>query len=144
MEKNTKESLIKALSFCSLRDVPQEWDKENVYLRALGFVEKTDGSKSYVLLEKDETGEDAIVKDFGTISAIHKIVSIHPFFFLDAKWLPMFKGKGKAGGDTKEKKIEWLEKFGFYENISDLSVKQLDRLILNVAIKNALAQNPLI
>lgn len=145
MEKLKKESLIKALSFCGLREVPEEWDKENVYLRALALVSKTDGSESYVLVEKDEHGNDRMVKDFGTVCAIHETVSIHPFFFLDARWLPEFKpkGKGKASADNKTERIAWLERNNIVmDDKSD--IKALDKAILHVAMRKALEQHPLV
>lgn len=145
MEKLKKESLIKALSFCGLRDVPEEWDKENVYLRALALVSKTDGSQGYILVEKDEYGNDRVVKDFGAVCAIHEIVSVHPFFFLDARWLPEFKpkGKGKASADGKAERIAWLERNNIVmDGKSD--IKALDKAILHVAMRKALEQHPLL
>lgn len=145
MEKLKKESLIKAMSFCGLREVPEEWNKENIYLRALALVAKTDGSESYVLVEKDERGEDRMVKDFGTISAIHETISIHPFFFLDTRWIPEFKpkGKGKANADGKAERIAWLERNNVIVD-AKTDIKTLDKEILYVAMQKALAQHPLV
>lgn len=145
MEKLKKESLVKAMSFCGLREVPEEWDKENIYLRALALVAKTDGSESYVLVEKDERGEDRMVKDFGTISAIHETISIHPFFFLDTRWLPEFKpkGKGKGNADGKAERIAWLERNNVIVD-GKTDIKTLDKEILYVAMQKALAQHPLV
>lgn len=145
MEKLKQESLVKALSFCGLREVPEEWDKENVYLRALALVSKTDGSESYVLVEKDEHGNDRTVKDFGTVCAIHETISIHPFFFLDTRWLPEFKpkGKGKASADGKAERIAWLERNNVFMNDND-DIKTLDKAILHVAMRKALEQHPLV
>lgn len=145
MEKLKKESLVKAMSFCGLREVPEEWDMENIYLRALALVSKTDGSESYVLVEKDERGEDRMVKDFGTISAIHETISIHPFFFLDTRWIPEFKakGKGKANADGKAERIAWLERNNVIVD-AKTDIKTLDKEILYIAMQKALAQHPLV
>lgn len=145
MEKLKKESLIKALSFCGLRDVPEEWDKENIYLRALALVSKTDGSESYVLVEKDERGNDRMVKDFGTVCAINATISVHPFFFLDTRWLPEFKpkGKGKASADGKAERIAWLERNNVFMD-EKTDIKTLDKEVLYIAMQKALAQHPLV
>jgi hypothetical protein len=145
MEKLKKESLVKAMSFCGLREIPEEWDKENIYLRALALVSKTDGSESYVLVEKDERGEDRMIKDFGTISAIHETISVHPFFFLDTRWIPEFKpkGKGKANADGKAERIAWLERNNVIVD-AKTDIKTLDKEILYVAMQKVLAQHPLV
>lgn len=144
MEKLNKESLVRALSFCGLREVPEEWDKENVYLRALALVSKSDGSESYVLVAKDGRGNDKVVKDFGNVCAINATISVHPFFFLDTRWLPEFKpkGKGKANADGKAERIAWLERNGVVMN-EKTDIKTLDKEILYVAMQKALAQHPL-
>lgn len=133
MDYTKEQSLVDALSYCGLRNLPEEWDKENIYLKALALAIKVDGTKSYVLMQKDINGEDRMVKDFGTSAVIHTISSVHPFMYLDQKWLPYFKGK------SKDERVEWLEKNGVKEEeISGLTVKQLEKKILNVAMKNAL------
>ena len=139
MEKLKKESLIKAMSFCGLREVPEEWDKENIYLRALALVSKTDGSESYVLVEKDERGKDRMIKDFGTVCAINATISVHPFFFLDTRWLPEFKPKGKG----KAERIAWLERDNVFMD-AKTDIKTLDKEVLYVAMQKALAQHPLV
>lgn len=135
MDYTKEQSLVDALSYCGLRTLPEEWDKENIYLKALALAMKVDGTKSYVLMQKDINGEDRMVKDFGTSAVIHTISSVHPFMYLDQKWMPIFKGK------TKDERVEWLEKNDVeQEEIKGLTVKQLEKKILNVAMKNALEQ----
>jgi hypothetical protein len=132
MDKITHQSLVEALSFCALRDVPEEWDKENVYLKALALVRKSDGSESYVLLQKDSDGNDKVVKDFGTSSIIRLTLSVHPFVFLDQRWIPAFKTQ------AKEERIQWLERYDVDGDYRSLSKKELDKAIFRKAMQNAL------
>ena len=133
--KQKELSLIEALSFCSLRELPEEDDKENIWILALAEVQKHDGSISYVLLRKNwETLTDNIVKDFGTVSAIHKINHIYPFNFLKAGYMPTFKT------NKKEDKVNYLKKSNpantaKYESIT---AKELDKEIIKIAIKTQL------
>lgn len=146
MNKHLDKTLVDALSFCGLRALPDKWDDEHIYLRALALVTKADATKSYVLLQKDDTGHDKIVKDFGTIAVIRTIDSIHPFFYLDSKWIPTFKGsrgKGKVATDLREAKIAWLQQWGRSGNFEAMSDNNIDHEILCVAIQAALEQNKL-
>lgn len=135
MDYIKEQSLIDSLSYCCLRELPNEWDKENVYLKALALATKVDGTESYVLMQKGIDGMDKMVKDFGSCAVIREIKSIHPFLYLDQKWMPIWKGK------TKDERISWLVVNGEQEEeLKGLSVKQLERRVLNIAMKNALEQ----
>ena len=119
---NVKEkSLVDALSYCSLRELPPIWDKENIYINALAEVFKNDGTYGYVLLRKGADCKDYVVKDFGSCAMITKTISVHPFVFLEAKWMPKFKPN----------------------EITDESItsKEIDKKILGVAITNAINHN---
>lgn len=132
MENIKEKSLIDALAFCDLRDLPKEWDNENVYLLSVALVKKADGSKSYVAMKKDINGNDKIVKDFGNISAIREIESIHPYMYLDARFVPDFKTNAKT------ERMEWLEKMGCNEELGECTLKELNKKVLNMAMQNAL------
>ena len=132
MAKNIeRESLVSALAYCSLRDLPEIDKGEEVWIYAVAKVEKSDGSSSYVLVEKDDNGENRFLKDFGSISSIRKIVSYHPYVFLKAAYLPKFKT------EKKEERIEYLNRMlGSERNFTTMPKKELDTIILNLAIKN--------
>ena len=132
MTDTKQQSLISAMSYCGVRDLPKEWDKENVYLRALALVRKNDGTESYALLQKGADGKDAIIKDFGTVSLISEIISVHPFYFLDSKWMPFFKTR------SKDERLTWLSRHNVEGDFSSLTVKELDKVVLNTAMQNAL------
>ena len=130
---NIKEkSLIKCLAALDLRDLPKEWDKENVWILAVGLISKIDGTFSYAALKKDKDGNARVVKDFGNICAIRQVEKVYPYKYLDATFIPYFKGR------SKDERIAWLEQMGEEGNFGEMSAKELDKKVLNVAIQQAL------
>lgn len=132
MENIKEKSLINCLAALDLRDLPKEWDKENVWILAVGLVSKIDGTFSYAALKKDEDGNARVVKDFGNICAIRQVEKVYPYKFLDASFMPYFKTR------AKDERISWLEHMGENGNFSEMSAKELEKKVLNVAIQNAL------
>ena len=132
MENIKKKSLISCLAALDLRDLPKEWDKEDVWILAVGLISKIDGTFSYAALKKDENGDARVVKDFGNICAIRKIEKVYPYKFLDASFMPMFKTR------AKDERIAWLERMGEKGNFSEMSAKELERKVLNVVIQQVL------
>lgn len=132
MAKNIeRESLVSALAYCSLRDLPEIDNGEEVWIYALAKVEKSDGSTSYALVEKDDDGANRFLKDFGSISSIRSVVSYHPYVFLKPAYLPKFKS------EKKEERVEYLKKMlSDGRDFAKMSKKELDIIILNLAIKN--------
>jgi hypothetical protein len=128
-----RESLIDALSWASLRELPEKDNGENIWIRALALVSKRDGSKAYVALVKGKNGEDRIIRDFGSVSVIVKIEEIYAFEYLDSSYLPTFDSK------KKEDKIKWLSMQRPEVNYEEMSSKELNKAILHVAMQNQLA-----
>lgn len=132
MENIKEKSLIKCLAALDLRDLPKEWDKENVWILAVGLISKIDGTFSYAALKKDKDGNARVVKDFGNICAIRQVEKVYPYKYLDATFVPYFKGR------SKDERIAWLEQMGEEGNFGEMSAKELDKKVLNVAIQQAL------
>jgi predicted aldo/keto reductase-like oxidoreductase len=132
--KKEQETLIDALSFYGLRDLPDEDTKEHLWIRALGKVQKADGTISYVGMSRNDKLEEVISKDFGSISVIRKIIAVYPFEFLDSSYLPKFKTK------SKEERIKHLKYEGVNANFDDMSLKDLDKLVYHQAMKTQLSQ----
>lgn len=128
-----RESLIDALSWASLRELPEKDNGENIWIRALALVSKRDGSKAYVALVKGKNGEGRIIRDFGSVSMIVKIEEIYAFEYLDSSYLPTFDSK------KKEDKIKWLSMQRPEVNYEEMSAKELNKAILHVAMQNQLA-----
>ena len=133
MESVKEKSLIECLAYCDLRDLPKEDNKEYVWIKAIALVAKSDGSSNYAYIIKDKNGKPKIKKDFGNIAAIKEIKDIYPFMLLDEKFVPEFKT------NSKEERIEWLEKFGCDEDLSSCKLKELNAKVLNLAMQHALA-----
>lgn len=132
MESIKEKSLISCLAALDLRDLPKEWDKENIWILAVGLISKIDGTFSYAALKKDKDGNAKVYKDFGNICAIRKIEKVYPYKFLDASFMPMFKTK------AKDERIAWLGRMGENGSFSEMSLKELEKKVLNVAIQQAL------
>lgn len=132
MENIKEKSLINCLAALDLRDLPKEWDKENVWILAVGLLSKIDGTFSYAALRKDEDGNARVVKDFGNICAIRQIEKVYPYKYLDASFMPVFKTR------AKDERIAWLERMNEKGNFSEMSAKELDRKVLNVVIQQVL------
>lgn len=130
MHKTTNKTLIDALSWAGLRELPEVYDGENIYIKSLALVSKRDGTTSYVATCKDILGVDKIVKDFGTVSPIVEVKEVHPYLYLDASYVPEFATK------KKEDRIKWLEIAAPHmKNLDAMSFKELNNAIINIAIQ---------
>lgn len=132
MKDYKEKSLIDVLSYCDLRDLPEEDKKEYVWVRAVALVEKRDGTQNYAVAKANAIGDYSITKDFGSISTIVNVKQYFPYEFLDATLLPDFKGA------KKEDRINWLVKNGVHKDFSSMSAKALDKECTNFAIKQQL------
>lgn len=130
--KSEQTSLLNCLSWCSVRQLPEKWDKKNVYIKAIAKVMKADGSISYVALQKDNKGDDKYVKDFGSVAVIRKVLEVYPYLYLDAMYMPTFKGNSKG------EKITYLSSHNKNIDYSQMSGKELDKAILSIAIQKHL------
>lgn len=137
MKNRSEESLLDALQYCSLRKLPEVEDGENVWIRAIAKIAKADGQMYYAYVEKDDKMQNKIVKDFGPISALVRVVEYYPFSYLKPAFMPKFKGKSKEG---KEERIAYLTRYDKDLNLDGLSVKELDKMIMLGAIKKQMEQ----
>jgi hypothetical protein len=134
--KDCKEkSLLDVLSYCGLRELPEKDKKEYVWVHAVCLVEKRNGTKNYAVLRNGGENGCYICKDFGDISSIVKITSIYPYEFLNQDFMPCFKSS------TKEERVDWLVNNGVKTDLSALSLKELEKLCVNIAIKRQLNQH---
>lgn len=124
-----EKTLLDALSFVSLRTLPTKAEDDDNYLSAIVEVVKVDGTTSYALQKTREDLTKYIAKDFGTISTIKEIISIHPFEFLKEKYV--------FNGTTKEEKIEYLKKMYKDEeyDFDTMPLKEINKMIKMIAVK---------
>lgn len=134
MIKNIKdETLVEALSFCGVRELPEELKGKEVWIKAIGLVSKVDGSQSYVYLERGELGASCVKKDFGTLSPIAKIEKIYPYLYLSEDEVPKFSKEDKG------EKTSWLIARGYKEEeLSTKTPQQINKLVIDECVKAAL------
>ena len=134
MIKNIKErTLVEVLSFCGVRELPEELKGKEVWIKAIGLVSKVDGSQSYVYLERGELGASNIKKDFGTLSPIVKIDKIYPYLYLSEDEVPKFSKEDKG------EKTSWLVARGYNEEErSTKTPQQINKLVIDECVKAAL------
>ena len=133
MAKNviTDKSLLDALCWTGLRELPEPDDKEHVWIKALAIVRKSDGTQGYVYMEKDKkTLENKILKEFGTISTIRTIEEIYPFSYLKDTYVPKFKTA------KKNERIAYLSKYDkkSESEYAEMSLKELDKEVMRRAV----------
>jgi hypothetical protein len=129
-KKRLDETLIDAMSYCSLRELPEVDNGTDLWIRALAKVAKSDGSFSYVYVIKDpDTLDNKVKKDFGTVSAIIKYLEYYPFYYLDARLMPTFDG------NTKAERIEYLNKLDPSADHSKKTLKELNREVVRIVMK---------
>lgn len=133
MGRKTEESLIDALSYCDLRDLPEIEDGENVWIRAIAKIVKSDGGEYYAYVEKGNDLKNRIIKDFGSMSSIVKVVAYYPFSYLKADFMPEFKTK------KKEERIAYLTRYKTTKDYSNMTLKELNDEVLKGAIAMQLA-----
>lgn len=130
MKSKTRASLINALSYCSLRELPEVDSGEDVWIKALALVTKTDGRDYFIAIEKDpKTLANRVKKDFGDTGAIVVYKSIHPYLYLSSEYMPKFHDK------TKEARAKYLTDVNPDIDWSKCSLKELNDAVLGLAIK---------
>lgn len=85
---NIKEnSLKRALTEKHLSELPKQFREDNgeYWLEAIILTRKRDGSQSYVAGKRKADGKITYIADFGNMSPIAGLISIHPYLYLDKK-----------------------------------------------------------
>ena len=130
MKSKTRASLINALSYCSLRELPDADSGEDVWIKALALVTKTNGCDYFVALEKDaKTLVNRVKKDFGDTGAIVEYKEIYPYLYLSSEYMPKFHDK------TKDARVKYLLGIKPNVNWSKYSLKELNDEIIGLAIQ---------
>lgn len=133
MKSNTRASLIKALSYCSLRELPEVDSGEHTWIKALALVTKNDGSNCYVAIEKDpKTLRNRVKKDFGGTGAIIEYNEFYPYIYLSQDYMPEFHDK------TKDTRVKYLSSIKPNISWNQYSLKELNDTILGIAIESQL------
>ena len=80
-----EESLSRALSAKCLPELPKQYrdDCGEYWLEAIVLVKKQNLTQSYCLAKRDADGKISYVADYGMMSPISGLISIHPYMYLD-------------------------------------------------------------
>lgn len=130
MRKEEQASLISALSYCSLRELPQSDDGHDYWLESLARVSYSNGSYGYVYVKRNDTTlEIEVKKTFGDVLGIGIILEYYPFEFLRGEFNPKF--------DKKEDKIKYLSELtvGKDKLYARMNNATLDEEIIRLGIK---------
>lgn len=144
MNEISKEQLKEVLTYCRLTELPQEWDGESLFLKAIVAVSKADGSKSYAIVEKDELLHNYYKKDFGNTSAILSVDKVYPFFYFDVSYIPDFdSGKKRVTEEFQRNvRIEWLKKNGVNKDFNSMTLKEIFHEVVVYTAKMMLTEKP--
>ncbi len=129
-----EESLKRALSANRLSELPKQFREESgeYWLEAIILTRKRDGTQSYVSGKRDASGKICYKADYGPMSPIAALISIHPFVYLDKKkYMPYETIEQKRhalaryiGGDDDAKKA-----------VDGLPDSEVEYQILEIAIE---------
>ena len=133
-----EESLSKALSAKRIPDLPKQYreDSGEYWLEAIVLVRKLNMSQSYAVAKRDADGKISYTADFGDISPISGLISIHPYMYLNKERYMPFETmmqkrhalKEYLGGDEE-----------VIEAVDDMTDEDIEHSLLEIAINSQYA-----
>ena len=133
-----EESLSKALSAKRIPDLPKQYreDSGEYWLEAIVLVRKLNMSQSYAVAKRDADGKISYTADFGDISPISGLISIHPYMYLNKERYMPFETmvqkrhalKEYLGGDDE-----------VVEAVNDMADEDVEHSLLEIAINSQYA-----
>ena len=133
-----EESLSKALSAKRIPDLPKQYreDSGEYWLEAIVLVRKLNMSQSYAVAKRDADGKISYAADFGDISPISGLISIHPYMYLNKERYMPFETmvqkrhalKEYLGGDEE-----------VIEAVDDMTDEDVEHSLLEIAINSQYA-----
>ena len=133
-----EESLSKALSAKRIPDLPKQYreDSGEYWLEAIVLVRKLNMSQSYAVAKRDADGKISYTADFGDISPISGLISIHPYMYLNKERYMPFETmvqkrhalKEYLGGDDE-----------VVEAVNEMTDGDVEHSLLEIAINSQYA-----
>ena len=133
-----EQSLSKALSSKGLAELPKQYrdGSDEYWLEAIVLVRKQNLTQSYCLAKRDADGKISYIDDFGMMSPISGLISIHPYLYLDRSTYMPYENIEQMrhalvqyiGGDEEAK-----------EAVNDLPDTEVQYQILQIAIDSQYA-----
>ena len=132
------ESLSKALSAKRIPDLPKQYREASgeYWLEAIVLVRKLNMSQSYAVAKRDADGKISYTADFGDISPISGLISIHPYMYLNKeRYMPF---------ETMEQKRHALKEYlggddEVIEAVDDMADEDVEHSLLEIAINSQYA-----
>ena len=133
-----EESLSRALSAKRIPDLPKQYreDSGEYWLEAIVLVRKLNMSQSYAVAKRDADGKITYTADFGDISPISGLISIHPYMYLNKeRYMPF---------ETMEQKRHALKEYlggddEVIEAVNDMADEDVEHSLLEIAINSQYA-----
>ena len=133
-----EESLSKALSAKRIPDLPKQYreDSGEYWLEAIVLVRKLNMSQSYAVAKRDADGKISFTADFGDLSPISGLISIHPYMYLNKeRYMPF---------ETMEQKRHALKEYlggddEVIEAVNDMVDEDVEHSLLEIAINSQYA-----
>lgn len=130
-----EESLKKALNATRIPELPKQ-DKGGdgkYWLEAIVLVRKRDCSLSYAIAKRGTDGKIFYTSDFGTMSPIIGLVSIHPYEYLNRE-------KYEFNGGIEEKRDKLIKFIGgdeeAKESVGKMTDDEVETAMLNIAVES--------
>lgn len=130
MMENYKEKTLKdALEAVSLRELPRRYDdsSDGIWIEAVALVRKADCTQSYALVRRRGDGLISMTRDFGRMSPLAGIVSVHPYRYLDKKRFLTFR--------DEEDKARFLHSCYGNFDFSGVSDEKREVMLVDAAIR---------
>lgn len=133
-----EESLSRALSAKRIPDLPKQYreDSGEYWLEAIVLVRKLNMSQSYAVAKRDADGKISFTADFGDISPISGLISIHPYMYLNKeRYMPF---------ETMEQKRHALKEYlggddEVVDAVNEMTDGDVEHSLLEIAINSQYA-----
>lgn len=126
-----EQTLREALRETSLRELPKRYDDSSgdIWIKAIVLVRKRNCTQSYALARRRGDGLISYVRDYGQMSPIAGLVSIHPYMYLDKERFLYFK-------NDEQKRTFLANAFGWEEasDIMSMSEEKINAKVIDAAI----------
>lgn len=114
MENIKDKSLRQALECSGCLELPKSNnDGDGFWIRAIVLVRKRNCTSNYALAERRGDGCIIYTRDFGDMSPITGLLSVHPYLFLDERLIPSADSNGYFGVLARELGIKLEEVRGY-------------------------------
>ncbi len=138
MKNQKEETLIQALNYAHLHELPDKWDNKSLWIKAIGLVTRRNGGvQSYVILRREADGRICTIKDF-SLDAIRSIDEVYPYIYIDSQFLPKFTTQ------QRDEKHEYIARISgkSIEEVKNMSAKQQKEIMVGYAMKIQLNNEP--